>query len=157
MRKPFQYGGRRGMKELLAPRLIWDSANLGPAGRFAKPFPARSPKTKRPRGWLDSGGDGLRSTRRLRRYGGMRGIESIRAKQFALLEPMISSEATDEATRDLAKAAWEFLQSNRVRVLNAAPWSLPWAIETWAEAFGWPEAEAKEDEGQKAMRRFLGE
>jgi hypothetical protein len=129
--------GRRKMKELLAPRLIWDSAKQGPAGRFAKPFPPKSPKSKRPRGWLDSGGDGLLMTRRLRRYGGLRGIEAARADQFQRLQAMLSLETLDEATRDLAKGAWEFLVGNERRVLNAAPWSLPWAIETWAEAFGW--------------------
>jgi hypothetical protein len=138
--KPFQYGGRRGMKELLAPRLIWDSSRQGPAGRFAKPFPSRSLKTKRPRGWLDSGGDGTRMTRRLRRYGGLRGIESIRAAQLQRLGEMIASTEIDEATRDLVKSANDFLQGNRLRVLNVAPWSFfPDAVETWAECFGWPE------------------
>jgi len=78
------------------------------------------------------------SSRRLRRYGGLRGIEAIRAEQFRRLSVLINS-GIDEATRDLVKAAAEFLHGNERRVLNAAPWSLPWAIETWAEAFGWEE------------------
>jgi O-methyltransferase involved in polyketide biosynthesis len=68
---------------------------------------------------------------------------------------MISSDSLDEATRDLAKAAWEFLQGNRLRVLNVAPWSFfPDEVETWAEAFGWEKSH--EERRQEELDR-LGE
>lgn len=80
------------------------------------------------------------SSRRLRRYGGLRGIEAARSDQLNRLRILIASDETHEETRDLAKSAWEFLQGNRLRVLNVAPWSVaPDMIETWAEYFGWNE------------------
>lgn len=134
--------GRRALLDEIQNRyrLLWDSSKQGPAGRFAKPFPVRSKPPKRKRGWLDAGGNGVRMTRRMVRYGGMKGIETLRSDQLGRLGELIGSDETSEEIRDLAKSALEFLNGNRLRVLNIAPWSFePDAVETWAEAFGWNE------------------
>ena len=117
--------GRRAVAKLLAPRLVWDSSKLGPAGRFAKPYPTRRKLAKRKRRWIESGGTGRILTRRLIRYGGLEGISDLRKTQLAKLAAVEDQE--------MAQYAREFLAGHPLRVLNVAPWE----TETWAEYFGW--------------------
>jgi hypothetical protein len=95
--------------------LVWDSSTRGTLRNTPMAAPPVAPKPtakKKPQRALS----GLRWTNRLKRYGGLQGLEGTRLRHFQLLAEVPASKRS-AADKELAKGAFEWLRENPLRVL----------------------------------------
>jgi hypothetical protein len=109
-------GGRRVVAKELAGQLVWASSTAGTLRH--KALPTYWPKSKVKKPQARSLG-GLQWTRRLKRLGGLAGLERLRLRHFELLAKVPESKLSD-VDKQLAQGVFEWLRENPARVLPKA-------------------------------------